>query len=161
MQSALIGLQSRRNKSICPTSLFISAVVANRRRSLVQGSHKLIYPVMREGQLAPPRSARHSPTDPPLKPSHPQMQCWVQPCTCSPQSDHQIHKQAAQQRPPFAPFASLPLRFHSAPSDSAVQRKRIHHRRFAVARAAHDNGRSNPAKPHLAPEASTTPPQRP
>jgi|GEM_PF-2123608 len=52
------------------------------------------------------------------------MQRRVPPCTCSPQSDHQIHKQTAQQLPPVASFASPPLRFHAAPSESAVQRKK-------------------------------------
>ena len=42
---------------------------------------------------------------------HPQMQCRVQPCTCSPQADQQSHKKTAQQRPPFASFASLRYAF--------------------------------------------------
>ena len=54
---------------------------------------------------------RPIPPDHPAQPDHPQMQCRVQPCTCSPQLDHQSHKQAAQQRPPIAPFASLRYAF--------------------------------------------------
>ena len=47
--------------------------------------------------------SRHSTI--PSTPDHPQMQCRVQPCTCSPQANHQSNKQTAQQRPPIAPFA--------------------------------------------------------
>jgi len=54
---------------------------------------------------------RPIPPDHPAQPDHPQMQCRVQPCTCSPQPDHQSHKQTAQQRPPIAPFASLRYAF--------------------------------------------------
>jgi|GEM_PF-2558387 len=42
---------------------------------------------------------------------YPQMQGRVQPCTCSPQPDHQNHKQTAEQRPPIASFASLRYAF--------------------------------------------------
>jgi hypothetical protein len=48
-----------------------------------------------------------------LTTEHPQMQCRLQPCTCSPQSDRQKHNQTAQQRPPIAPFASLRYAFIS------------------------------------------------
>ena len=55
--------------------------------------------------------SRHSTI--PSTPDHPQMQCRVQPCTCSPQANHQSNKQTAQQRPPVAPFASLRYAFIS------------------------------------------------
>ncbi len=88
------------------------------------------------------------------------MQRRVQPCTCSPQPrlpDPQTNRSTAPDRRSIR-FTSL--RFHSAPSESAVQRKRNRCRRFAVARAAHDNGRSNPASSAPAPEARKPPPQR-
>ena len=55
--------------------------------------------------------AQFHPTIPPSSNPHPQMQCRVQPCTCSPQPDRPTHKQTAQQRPTVAPFASLRYAF--------------------------------------------------
>jgi len=60
----------------------------------------------------------------PSPPDHSQMQSRVQPCTCSPQPTISAVRASRSTAPACRSIRFTSLRFHSAPSVCAVQRKR-------------------------------------
>ena len=83
-------------------ALFPPLLITNPTHTTPQA---LLSASLRLRSLTRPHPDHQAPTD------HTQMQCRVQPCTCSPQPDHQSHVQTAQQRPPIAPIAPLHYAF--------------------------------------------------